>query len=115
MNLDFVIVVVTCCVSETNEINFQMNIWNDIENGDCWDKRSVKLTNFSYGFLQCTRVNAFYFMFYVYSHVNLIQPYIVPLCFWYYAAIHCVWWVLCDCCFSNVLRGFRPKLFVVHM
>ena len=31
MNLDCVIVIVKCCIPETNETNFEKNICNDIE------------------------------------------------------------------------------------
>ena len=38
MNLDCVIVIVKCCIPETNETNFEKNICNDIEkNCDYWD------------------------------------------------------------------------------
>ena len=47
MNLDFVIVLVTCYISATNVTNFRKNICIDIEkNRDCWDGGSIKLTNF---------------------------------------------------------------------
>ena len=54
VNLDFVIVNVTCRIPETNEANFRKNVCNDIEkNCNCWEGGSVKLTNFSSGFSYC--------------------------------------------------------------
>ena len=52
MNLDFVTVIVKCCIPETNEIDFERNICNDIEKiATGGTGGSVKLTNFSYDFL----------------------------------------------------------------
>ena len=38
MNLDFVTVIVKCCIPEANETNLEKNSCNDTEkNCDCWD------------------------------------------------------------------------------
>ena len=49
MNLDFDMVIVTCCIPETNESHFRKNICNDnAKHSECWDGgQSTTLTIFS--------------------------------------------------------------------